>query len=241
MRAFNPVPGGQPAPATLVTGEATGDRVAVWFGGVLDDSYLLLRNLHLPNAPTPVDLLLIGPPGVWALYLETDAGQYRAEGKNFLAWEAASGGYVKLNPNPLDQLRLVQAQLRGLLNVIGLPPDSARTAVLFTDASAKVETVNSEVRLVGPNEIETFAVEIARLKPVLDPAATERVLNAVAGGQTPEPPPGDDEAEADEPRPARPALLKRFSPRQWIVLGVLGFLDACLICAAAVYFIFFNK
>ncbi len=111
MRSLSLTPGGAPAPASLATGAPAPDRIAIWFDGVLDDSFVMIRDLQLPNAPTSVDMLVLGPPGVWALYVESDPGQYRAQGRDFYAWNSAAGGYVLLAPNPLEHLLLIQANV----------------------------------------------------------------------------------------------------------------------------------
>ncbi|MBI3361123.1 MAG: NERD domain-containing protein [Chloroflexi bacterium] len=232
MRSLTLSHGRAVAAASHATGVPTTDRIALWFDGVLDNTYAAVRNVTLPNAETAIDMIVIGPPGIWAIYVETDSGQYKIEGNNFLAWDSAVRRYVALSPNPLEHLLYNEAQLRGWLNAAGLPPNSAHSVILFTDNDARVDSSNDAVRLIGPNDISTYPMEIARQPAILDEAAIERAFAAISRGELPEMP---------APRLKPPARPGGFEPRQWAVLAALALLNICVLGGACALVAYLNR
>lgn len=229
MRSLTLAQGKAVAAASHATGAPTTDRIALWFDGVLDNSYAALRNVELPNAHASIDMIVVGPPGIWALYVETDPGQYKVQGDIFYAWDSQSGGYVALSPNPLEPLLYNEAQLRGWLNAAGLPPECAHSAILFTDPETRAEASSGLVRLIGPHDIESLPMEIARQPAILDEAAIQRAFIAIARGELPATP---------APRLKSAKRRPQFQRRELIVLGILAFLNVCVLggaCALVVY------
>jgi hypothetical protein len=223
---------------SAVSGDQAVDRIVLWLDSVLDDSYLLLRNLELPGAQAAVDMLVIGPSGIWALYVEAEPGQYKTEAGRFYGWETQAAGYVLISPNPLLILKSTLSQLRRWLKDHRLPPECARSAILFTDPAAVVHSADQDVWLVSPKLVESYPVEMAREPAVLEPDAVERAAFAIARGELPQAPP--ILAEPEPGAPGRAGFLG-FSPRQWIVLGILAFLDVAVLGGFLVYALLINQ
>jgi hypothetical protein len=224
--------------ASNVTGEAEMDRIALWLDAVLDEDFALIRNVELPKGHTAIDFLVAGPSGIWALYVEADAGQFKAEDGSFFAWETRAGGYMKIDPNPLLILKSNLTQIRTWMKDNRLPAESARTAILFTDPAAVVESSGEDVQLVGPQVVEAYPVKIAQAPAVLDESAIDRFMLAVANGTLPLPLPlsleaGDEVAET--------TIWQRFRPWQWAVLGGLALLDILVLGAFCGWAVFFNR
>ncbi len=224
------------ARTSAVSGEQGLDRIALWLDSVLDDDFLLLRDVELPGGQASVDMLLLGPSGIWTLYVESEPGQYKTEHGGFYAWETRAGGYVKISPNPLLILKSNLNQLRGWLSRERLPIECAHSAILFTDKAAVVESDDADVQLVAPDLVEAFPVQIAKEPALLVQAAVERAAFAVARGKLPPAPPIFTAEEEPEPRLRLPV---QFSRRQWILLGVLAFLDVAVLggLGAVVFFL----
>jgi hypothetical protein len=224
------------AQTSAVSGDAELDRLVLWLDSVLDDDYLLMKNVDLPGAQATIDLLAIGPSGIWALYVEGEPGQYKTEAGGFYAWETAAGGYVLIRPNPLLILKSTLIQLRGWLKKRKMPVDCARSAILFTDPAAVIEADDDEVRLVAPALVEAYPVEMAREPAVLKPEAVEAIARAIAQGDLPPAPPIRAEDDAAGPR-----LPVHFTRRQWIVLGLLAFLNVAVLGGFCYYAILINQ
>ncbi len=230
------------AQTSAVSGDQELDRLVLWLDSVLDDEYVLLRNVDLPGAQATIDLLVIGPSGVWALYIEGEPGQYKTEGGGFYAWETQAGGYVLIRPNPLLILKSTLTQLRGWLNKNRQPAEAAHSAILFTDPAAVIEATDDEVRLVAPALVEAYPVEIAREPALLDADTVERLARAVAKGDLPNAPP--IRAEEDEEREGFRLpfnLPVHFTRRQWIVVGILIVLDVVALGGFCAYAILINQ
>jgi hypothetical protein len=70
---------------------------------VLDGSWTLFRNVNLPGYRADLDLVLVGPAGVWALEVKTLTGEYRNIGEN---WEFRAGKrWRPLKKSPSRQAR----------------------------------------------------------------------------------------------------------------------------------------
>jgi len=84
----------------------------------LDGNWNLFRNVTLPGQRNDIDLVLVGPPGVWALEVKTLAGRYRNIGDR---WEFQAGGRWKsLGQNPSLQAQRNARQLANFLRADGI-------------------------------------------------------------------------------------------------------------------------
>lgn len=79
------------------------DRVAARLAAVLDPSWTILRNVRKKGIPGDLDIVLVGPGGVFALEVKKWKAELRIEGeKTFFACDGKRrGGYG----NPVDQVR----------------------------------------------------------------------------------------------------------------------------------------
>lgn len=79
------------------------DRVAARLATVLDPSWTILRNVRKKGIPGDLDIVLVGPGGVFALEVKKWKAELRIEGeKTFFACDGKRrGGYG----NPVDQVR----------------------------------------------------------------------------------------------------------------------------------------
>jgi len=80
---------------------------------VLDGSWTLFRNVVLPGYRSDLDLVLVGPAGVWVLEAKTLSGEYRNVGER---WEYKAGRRWKpLQKSPGRQARNNAGRLAGFL------------------------------------------------------------------------------------------------------------------------------
>ena len=59
---------------------------------VLDNRFVLLRNIVLPGTDVPIPLILAGPTGIWVMLVNGMRGVYRAKSD---AWLTMDGGRFK--------------------------------------------------------------------------------------------------------------------------------------------------
>ena len=70
----------------------------------LGGEWVLFRNVQLPGSRVDIDMVLLGPPGVYAVEVKTYVGRYRYQKKNFYRY-APMMGWRKMHHNPGRQAR----------------------------------------------------------------------------------------------------------------------------------------
>jgi len=214
---------------------------------VLDNRYTLLRNIPLPEAGVPIPLVLIGPAGLWVMYVSGLRGVYRAKDDTWMRMD--SGHFRPVTPNLIRRTQLLARALQVYLERQGVRVPEVHTALLFTDPTQHVDVLNPAVRVVLSDAIDRFVLSITRQEEQL-PQQTIQAILAVLGTsqderQALEAEDADFEFQSgldeeldnplEEPRPRRAApargltgtpldpYLERLNlnRRQWLVLGGL--------------------
>jgi len=100
-------------------GQEGEDRVVEAMRQNLDGNWTLFRNVTLPGRnKTDIDLVLVGPAGVWALEVKTFTGEYRNVGGH---WEYKAGNRWKLSRlSPSQQAQNNAARLSSFLKAEGI-------------------------------------------------------------------------------------------------------------------------
>ena len=83
-------------------GQEGEDHVAQALLQILDGTWMIFRNVQIPGrSPADIDLILVGPPGVWALEVKNFRGKYRNIGDK---WELIKKNkWTKAQVNPSNQ------------------------------------------------------------------------------------------------------------------------------------------
>ncbi len=75
----------------------------------LDGRWTIFRNLHLPGHNDDIDIVLVGPGGVWVAEVKSSKYTVRAEGKK---WQAKTPrGWIDIHNNPFFQVTKDAKQL----------------------------------------------------------------------------------------------------------------------------------
>ncbi len=100
-------------------GQEGEERVVEVMRQSLDGNWNLFRNVVLPgHSKADIDLILVGPPGVWAIEVKTMAGEYRNIGEQ---WERRVGNrWVLLKRSPSRQARDNAVRLANFLRADGI-------------------------------------------------------------------------------------------------------------------------
>ncbi len=209
----------------------------------LDNRYTLLRNLTLPEAGVPIPLILVGPAGLWVMYVSSLRGVYRAKGDS---WMRMDGGHFRpVNPNLVRRAQLLARALQVYLERQGVQPPEISTALIFTDPAQHVDVLNPAVRIVLSDALDRFVLTISRGEENLSPQKIQTILSALTTQETPAA--SEDLADAYEfdesldeeaPSPQRqsPAGITgtpldtylgriNLNRKQWMVLGGMFFAE----------------
>ena len=190
----------------------------------LDRTYTLLRNVLLPGLGVKIPMILVGPPGVYLLYVTHLRGMYRAKGDSWGIVEGSSFRPARINlltrASRLARALQVYLQRQGYE---GLP--HVEGVLLAADPGLHVDSVRPIVRVVLRDALERFAVSITQARVILSQEAVLEITNRILHPRPvqPQPPEPVSVAEA-EPAPAEPArpAFETAESQPWSAKG-LGF------------------
>jgi Nuclease-related domain len=215
---------------------------------VLDNRFVLLRGLALPEIEQPAPLILIGPPGIWLIEVNANKGIFRAVDDQWEEMDSQTRKYRPAKVN-LPARTASQAQIvTTLLTERGLEVQPIEPVILFTQPGAHVKTVRPPARLVQSDAILRFGTSLLQSQIVYEPEELQAFINVLTEPD-PEMTKGEPELEvSDQPDRSiqdpsqkdvissqlsaalntdEPAIIKRlgrrmtFTSRQWLVLGAL--------------------
>lgn len=169
------------------------------FEKLLDKQYTLLRNVTPPELEAPIPFILVGPTGIFVLYVTPILGMFRAKGDQ---WGTIAGSAFRLEKINLmtraeRMARAVQLALQrqGFSELITVEP-----ILLFTNPSVHVDSLRPIVRIVLRDALERFIISISQARVVLSPDMVFNVVNLIMNPPAPreETPssPAEESAEA---------------------------------------------
>jgi hypothetical protein len=124
-------------------GQEGEDNVVQRIAQALDGNWYVFRNISIPGRNKgDLDLVLVGPPGIWALEVKNFRGEYRNIGetwewKNGKSWKAALGNPGRQAQN--SALRLKNFLKADNLNVF------VNNAVVWANSESQLTTENPSV------------------------------------------------------------------------------------------------
>jgi hypothetical protein len=168
------------------------DRLAGALGRGLDDGYHWFRDVA-PGGMEPIDAVLVGPGGTWALTAGGERGRYARRNGHWYRWNRSTESWVPWDAAPITEARLAGRRLSLYLERAGLPADVS--AVLTPPAEVEVEAAPGErigltvegdperlARLVSAEE-RLSQQQVDRIVALLDPRQPlPRLAQATRGG-----------------------------------------------------------
>ena len=152
---------------------------------VLDKRYTLIRNFTPPDLDIMIPFILVGPTGVFVMWVTSRAGTFSAKGNE---WGSFSGGVRKPEkPNLLtrteNMARAIQVYLQrqGYVDLSYVEP-----VLLCSDPATHVDSVRPIIRVVMYDALERFAVTLSQGRAILNPESVFGVANRILN---PAPPP----------------------------------------------------
>jgi len=175
-----------------IPGLPHGDRLAAALGRRLDDGYHWFRDVA-PIGVEPIDAVVVGPGGTWALTSGGERGRYARRNGHWYRWNRSTESWVPWDPTPITEARLAGRRLSLYLERAGLPADVS--SVLMPPAGTEVEAAPGEqiglsvegdperlARLVSAEERLTQQ-QVDRIVALLDPRQPlQRLAQATRGG-----------------------------------------------------------
>lgn len=165
-------------------------------GKVLDRNYTLLRNATPPGLDASLPFILVGPTGIFVMYVTPITGMFRAKGDQ---WGTISGNAFKNEkPNLLTRTEHMARAIQLFLQRQGYLLTSVEAILLCSDLSVHVDSIRPIIRVVMRDAFERFAISITQARAVLSPEAVQDVIGRILNPPIPAP----SESPSPEPKPA---------------------------------------
>jgi hypothetical protein len=153
-------------------GQEGEDRVVEALARYLDGRWSLFRNVVVPGGRGgDIDMVLVGPPGVFALEVKCYSGDYRNVGDR---WEIRStDGWKGLRKNPSEQANRNASHLGGLLKADGID-QWVKAVVVWAEPSSSLSVENP---MVAVWRLERIGEEVGNTwtGQAMDPKTQEQI------------------------------------------------------------------
>jgi len=155
------------------------DRVAQALGRLLDDQYSLIRNLVIPGDKYDLDMVLVGPTGLWEFEVIHFTGLVNTE-NGWMCWDFTQG---QVRPIPRELVQRTQEKadnLAAYLAQLGLPVEVSQATVLSTP-NAPREFAVPGLQVVFVDEVQGFIQTALQLLKPAAPVPVEEIVGKLAG------------------------------------------------------------
>lgn len=162
--------------------EEAQDYVSNALNKVLDNQFVLLRNITLEGPDIPIPLILLGPAGIQVIYASTAKGVYRAkEG----VWEKMDGStqrYKIDRPNLLERTMLMARALDTFLENQKLDLPVAEPVLFFSDPGIHIDATRPIVRVLMADALDRYIAGLVTARSFVDQEMTQRVVKILTRG-----------------------------------------------------------
>jgi hypothetical protein len=154
---------------------------------VLDKRYVLLRNVTPPGLEASFPFILVGPTGIFVMYVTPLTGVFRVKGDQ---WGTISrNAFKNERPNLMTRTEHMARAIQVYLQRQGyLGLTSVEAILLFSDPSVHVDSIRPIIRVVMRDALERFAISITQARVVLSPESIQDVTNRILNPPKPAPP-----------------------------------------------------
>lgn len=154
--------------------------IVTFFDRQLEKGYTLIRNVTLGASGITVPMILLGPPGIFAIQVTYLRGRFEAKGN---AWnEESGGGYRPAGVNLIQQTSRMAAAVKAFIERQGVKlPVNVEPVLIAANPGLHVESSKPAVRIVLIDGVRSFVSGLSTSPPVLSAEAihelTERIVN----------------------------------------------------------------
>ncbi|NPA31401.1 MAG: hypothetical protein GXO37_05310 [Chloroflexi bacterium] len=168
---------------------------------LLDRRFIAIRHYVWPEViEYPFPIILLGPPGVYLLYVTPLSGEFRIHENRLL--ELGKGKGVPVKPNLVQRTRLLGAVLEKFIaERLGLEIP-VETRLVFTAPDVYVDTVDAEVKPLLPDGVKGFAESLLKSRERLARPEIRRLAELFLESAS-----GQGRKEARHAREQRTAIL----------------------------------
>ena len=145
---------------------------------VLEKGFTLIRNLRLQNSQIVEPLILVGPPGVFVMYVTPISGFFEAKGDQ---WNVIKNDRrVPAQVNMLQRVARLARALQVYLNRQEMyMPGMFEGVLVTTNPAVHVDVLRPIVRVVKSDAVKQFGVTLAQSRPVLQSAEVAELVDHI--------------------------------------------------------------
>jgi hypothetical protein len=136
------------------------DKIAARLGELLDAQWYMFRNVVLPDRKEDIDIVLVGPGGIWALEVKAYTGNYRVENGRWYK-ETSNGHQARQLYGPGKQVRDNATRLCAFLKENGVTRGSFVDPAVVLAQDYPIEVISSGTDIWF---LDTLDTKLANLK-----------------------------------------------------------------------------
>jgi hypothetical protein len=185
-------------------------KVMAVMSKLLDRNFTLLRNITPPGLEATFPFILIGPTGVFVMYVTPLTGTFRAKGDQ---WGTISGNTFRdEKPNLLTRTERMARAIQIFLQRQGyMELTNIEAILLFSDPSVNVDSLRPIIRVVMRDALERFLISITQSRVVLTPDGVQKLVERILNPPKPTSPQSETTAQ-EEGITAKPIQTDVFTP-----------------------------
>ncbi len=133
---------------------------------VLEKGFTLIRNVTLGRSPIVEPLILLGPPGVYILYVTPQSGLFEAKGDQ---WNVIKSGHsYPASVNLMSRVARLARALQVFLERQGVTlPGPVEPVLVASSPAMHIDSLRPMVRVVLSDAVRQFAGSLLQARPVL--------------------------------------------------------------------------
>ena len=168
--------------------------VVVQLDQVLEKGFTLIRNVTLGKSPIVEPLVLIGPPGIYVIYVTAQSGLYEAKGEE---WNVIKSGHsYPASSNLMSRVARLARALQVFLERQGVTlPGAVEPVLLASSPAMHIDSLRPMVRVVLSDAVRQFAASLLQARPVLRTEVAYDLADRIINPRPKAPPPQPETEE----------------------------------------------
>jgi hypothetical protein len=207
---------------------------------VLDNRFVLLRNIPMPGANTTIPMVLLGPHGFTVLNNSALRGVFRATGETWEVIDNKMRDFITARPNLIKRTLLMTQEFGSFLIQCGYTLE-IDGVLIFSDPGIHVNTNRPDVRILLIDAIGRFGSQLLQAEQVFSAEKINQIIDSIHIALQPK----DEVDEVTKIVPHQQIaqyvdsgflrvlepLQKKmnFSRRQWLLLGAIILIDVLVL------------
>lgn len=146
---------------------------------VLDNQYILLRNITLEGPGIPIPLILLGPSGIQVIYASPAKGMYRAKENVWEKLDDHNQRFQIERPNLLERASMMGRALDTYLASQGLEVPVAEPVLFFSDPGIHIESTRPIVRVLMADALDRYIAGLVTGNSLMDQETVQQIFKTL--------------------------------------------------------------